>query len=296
MTYINKSILITGSSGFVGKNLIKNLNHYNYTIFKRNVPFNIKEKILINLAGKAHDLNFVSDPSSYYEANTYFVKYIFDEFLNSQAEVFITLSSVKAVADEVSSFLTEDDIPNPITHYGKSKLLAEQYILDKEIPKGKRVYILRPCMIHGPGNKGNLNLLYKFVKKNYPWPLGAYKNQRSFCSIENLCFVIDELIKNDRIPSGIYNIADDEPISTNELLNLIANTKKFNIKIWNIPKNIISIIVAICDFFKLGLNSERIKKLTESYVVSNKKISVAMKKKLPVSTKDGLIKTILSFE
>lgn len=51
------------------------------------------------------------------------------------------------------------------THYGKSKLLAEQYILSKTIPNGKRVYILRPCMIHGTGNKGNLNLLYKIVSK-----------------------------------------------------------------------------------------------------------------------------------
>ncbi|MGK4422647.1 hypothetical protein ACSLVQ_30785, partial [Klebsiella pneumoniae] len=73
-----------------------------------------------------------------------------------------------------------------ITHYGKSKLLSEQFILSQDIPKGKRVYILRPCMIHGPNNKGNLNLLYEIVKKRIPWPLGMFKNKRSFCSIDNL--------------------------------------------------------------------------------------------------------------
>ena len=84
------------------------------------------------------------------------------------------------------------------------------YILSKEIPKGKRVYILRPCMIHGPGNKGNLNLLYQLVSKGLPWPLGGFQNQRSFLSVENLCFVIKELLENESIPSGVYQVADDE--------------------------------------------------------------------------------------
>ena len=105
------------------------------------------------------------NPAEYYEINTELTKNIFDSFLISDAKVFITLSSVKAVADSVNDILTEDHISDPKTHYGKSKLLAEQYILSKKIPSGKRVYILRPCMIHGPGNKGNLNILYKIVTK-----------------------------------------------------------------------------------------------------------------------------------
>ena len=72
------------------------------------------------------------------------------------------MSTVKAVADEVKGILSEDEIPNPKTHYGISKRKAEEYLLSKELPLGKRLYILRPCMIHGPGNKGNLNLLFNF--------------------------------------------------------------------------------------------------------------------------------------
>ena len=85
-------------------------------------------------------------------------------------------------------------------------------------------------MIHGPNNKGNLNLLYKIVKRGMPWPLGNFKNQRSFCSIDNLSFIIKELIKNNNVKSGIYNVSDDETISTNELINLISsvlNKKNF---------------------------------------------------------------------
>ena len=99
---------------------------------------------------------------------------MYDAFLMSNSSVFIMLSSVKAVADDVVGPLREDCVPNPKTHYGKSKLLAELYILSKQIPHGKRVYVLRPCMIHGPNNKGNLDVLYKFVSKRIPWILGAF--------------------------------------------------------------------------------------------------------------------------
>src|SRR5690606_40901886 len=64
------------------------------------------------------------------------------------------------------------------------KLMAEEYILSKPLPDNKRVYIIRPCMIHGPGNQGNLNLLYKVVEKGIPWPLAAFENKRSFLSID----------------------------------------------------------------------------------------------------------------
>jgi len=231
----------------------------------------------------------------YYEVNTELTKNVFDQFLKSNAKVFITLSTVKAVADRLNGFLTEDSIPNPITHYGKSKLLAEQYILSMQIPEGKRVYILRPCMIHGPGNKGNLNLLYLIISKGFPWPLGAFDNKRSFCSIDNLCFIINELIDNDKIPSGVYNIADNDPVSTNELITLIAKSQNKNLKIWNIPKSIIIMFIKLGDLFRLPLNTERLNKLTETYVVSNQKIMKAINKPLPINSKDGLLKTFGSF-
>jgi nucleoside-diphosphate-sugar epimerase len=219
----------------------------------------------------------------------------FDAFLSSDAKIFITLSSVKAAADTLESVLTEVHHPNPITHYGKSKLLAEQYILSKTIPEGKRIYILRPCMIHGPGNKGNLNLLYKIVSKGFPWPLGTFENKRSFCSIDNLCFIINELINNEAIPSGVYNIADDEPLATNDLIKLIAECQENKYYIWNVPKSIIKLLSKLGDLLKLPLNSERLNKLTETYIVSNNKIITAINKTLPLSAKEGLMKTLNSF-
>jgi nucleoside-diphosphate-sugar epimerase len=297
------NISFTGASGFVGQNLIVYLGNSHLILHKIDrkdiarsyIEISNNTDAILHLAGKAHDFKKDSSSDEYYKVNTELTKKIFDTFLTSNAKVFITLSSVKAVADEVDGELPEDVIPNPITHYGKSKLQAEQYILSKQIPVGKRVYILRPCMIHGPGNKGNLNLLYRFVSKGIPWPLGSFANSRSYLSIENLCFIIKELIESEDIPSGVYNVADDIPLSTNELINIIAESKGKKARILNLSMNLIKVLARVGDLIKLPLNSERLQKLTESYVVSNTKIKAALGKPLPVSSKDGLIRTFKSF-
>ena len=293
-------IAITGATGFVGVNLENYLKTSQDVESMRvrylpNQQFDIKSDAIIHLAGKAHDLKKVSHPQDYYEANFELTKQLFDAFLNSEAKVIVFMSTVKAVADEVKGILSEDAIPNPKTHYGIAKHQAEQYILSHKLSEGKRVYILRPCMIHGPGNKGNLNLLYQLVAKGFPWPLGAFENQRSFLSIENLCFVIKELLENNAIPSGIYQVADDASLSTNKLIELLGTSLNKKSRIFNIPSSWIKRGAKLGDYLHLPLNSERLQKLTENYVVSNHKILTAMEKGLPVSTEQGLIRTFESF-
>ncbi len=292
---------MTGATGFIGTNLNHFLNNFFFNIFKLDLRNSTSIKIahdidvVVHLAGKAHDLKNITNSNEYYQVNTELTKTVFDAFLDSKAKVFITLSSVKAVADVLDGVLTEDQTPNPITHYGKSKLLAEQYILSKQISEGKRVYIIRPCMIHGSGNKGNLNLLYKLVSKGIPWPLGAFDNKRSFCSIDNLMLIIKELINREDIPSGVYNVADDEALSTNEVISLLSVSQNRKPKIWILPKGLIKAFAKLGDLLQLPLTTERLQKLTESYVVSNQKIKSAIGKNLHVSAKDGLFKTFNSF-
>mgnify|MGYP000542181274 FL=1 len=150
-------------------------------------------------------------------------------------------------------------------------------------------------MIHGPGNKGNLNLLYKLVSKGIPWPLGSFDNKRSFCSIDNLMFIIKELINREDIPSGVYNVADDEALSTNEVFSLLAVSQNRIPKIWFLPKGLIKALAKLGDLLRLPLTTERLQKLTESYVVSNQKIKSVIGKNLQISAKDGLLKTFNSF-
>ena len=303
-----KKILITGASGFIGKNIIKYLQSKNLNTlsFSRSYGMNYEKidlnylndqgvETILHLAGKAHDLKDVSSEKEYFEANFLLTIKIFDAFLESNAKTFIFFSSVKAVKDHYQDILIEDTYPTPFTAYGKSKSNAENYLLSKIIDIEKRIIILRPSMVHGPGNKGNLNLLYNLVSKNVPWPLGAFKNKRSFCSIDNLCFIVYELIIRRKIKSGIYNISDDDPVSTNRLIELIGISMYKKPAILKINKNIIKFLANLGDMIKLPLNSERLTKLTESYIVSNLKINKAIDNNHPVTSEEGLLNTFHSF-
>lgn len=227
-------ILITGLSGFIGQNLSKYLSNLSFSIIGislRNLNWkeSLQGNVIIHLAGKAHDTKKTSNDSEYFKVNTDLTISLFDAFLESEISDFIYFSSVKAVADEVTGILSEENEANPKTPYGKSKLNAENYILAKEIPPNKRVFIIRPCMIHGPGNKGNLNLLYSMVNKRIPYPLAAFDNRRSFLGIDNLNFMIKEILENKKIVSGVYNFADDDFLSINELVKIFFRFTEENL-------------------------------------------------------------------
>ena len=226
--------------------------------------------------------------------NTGLTQKIFDYFLQSKSRKFLFFSTAKAAADKVEGVLTEDVVPAPVGPYGESKIKAEEYILSHLNPE-KQVYILRPCMIHGPGNKGNLNLLYNMVKKGIPWPLGAYENRRTFTSIDNVSFVISGLLTKD-VPSGIYNLGDDEALSTNELIQIICSSLGKKAHIWRFPKGLMNGLAKVGGRLHLPLNPERLRKLTENYVSSNAKIKAALGiEQMPVRAKDGFRKTLSSF-
>lgn len=298
-------IILTGASGFVGQNLSsylqKDVEYRLITLGRKDlaepvIQFNANVETVIHLAGKAHDMKSVSRPDEYYEVNSELTKRLFDAFLRSDAKTFIFISSVKAAADTVQGVLTESFSPDPRTHYGKSKLMAEQYIQEQPLPSGKSYYILRPCMIHGPGNKGNLNLLYKFVEKGIPYPLAAFENKRSLLSIENLCFIIRELTLKKDIPSGIYNVADDKPLSTNEIVSILAASLGKKPRLWRLSAGFIHLLAKIGNVLRLPLNTERLQKLTENYVVSNAKIKLVINAGLPLESTEGLSVTASSFK
>ena len=329
-------ILITGIHGFVGSNLVEALKK-EHTIYgldivspqkegvKYTFSWNDLEKVsmipevdaIIHLAGKAHDVKNKSAADVYFKVNTELTKKVFDYFLAHESiKKFVFFSTAKAAADKVEGVLTEDVVPSPVGPYGESKIAAENYILSKfkEFnglsslredpleqlehlkPTSKDVYIFRPCMIHGPGNKGNLNLLYNVVKKGIPWPLGAFENRRTFTSIENICFAVNGVLTKE-VASGIYNMGDDEALSTNELIEEICKSLGKKAHIWKLPKGLMNGAAKIGDWLHLPLNSLRMQKLTENYISSNAKIKAALGvDRMPVDAREGLKRTLESFK
>ena len=277
-------ILITGSNGFVGTNLRKYLEgrgHQCVTLDVRNADYDWTElaeipfescDAIVHLAGKAHDLKKVASEQSYFDVNVGLTEKIFNASVDKVAR-FVYFSSSKASADGNA--------------YGRSKLAAEQFL-------NGRAIVLRPAMIHGPGNKGNLNLLWNIARRGLPWPLAAFENKRSFTSIGNVCAAVEALC--ERGENGIYLIADDEMLSTNRLIELIAEVCGKRAKLWRIPRGVMRFAAKIGDILHLPLNTERIEKLTEDSFVDNSRLKAALGwTQMSVRAEDGMRDTLRYF-
>ncbi len=284
-------ILISGAYGFVGTNLSRYLAAKGHKCIALDIAKGNAEAYsgfhawdgldgidwpsidaVVHLAGKAHDLKKVSDPQSYLDINVGLTERLFN-VCHGKVPRFIYFSSSKAA---------DADTP-----YGKSKLAAEQFL-------DGRAIVLRPAMIHGPGNKGNLNLLWGIARRGFPWPLAAFENRRSFTSIGNVCAAVEALC--ERGGNGVYPIADDEMLSTNRLIELMAETCGRKPRLWRLPKGLMRLVARMGDVAHLPLNTERLGKLTEDSFVDN----AALKKllgwlQMPIRAEDGMRETLKSF-
>ena len=307
-------ILITGIHGFIGSNLVRELKDDN-ELYGLDIVAPEKEGVIqtyswedldegripqvdaiVHLAGLAHETGSrQSAPERYFQINTDLTKKIYDWFLKSCAKKFVFFSSASVYGSRIRTYEKPEDEPcEPDTPYGQSKRKAEEYILEQELPTGKNYYILRPAMIHGPGNKGNLNLLFKVVEKGLPWPLGAYDNRRSFASVGNITKVVADLISGEA-ESGVFNVSDDNPASTNRIVEMICHANGIKSRIWHIPRWIIKPVAIVGTWLHLPLNKIRLRKLTTDALLSNTKIKTALGwEKMPISSEEGLCLTIKS--
>jgi nucleoside-diphosphate-sugar epimerase len=311
------SILVTGITGFLGINFIRGFQDYKIigisrsaqnlklSVTHQNVDFytwndflktNLEPSVVINMAGKAHDLKKVNDDSDYIKANVEFTKNVFEWFANSNSRVFIQISSIKAVVDHAKDVVNEATPESPTTIYGRTKLEADTYLerASKKL-KNKSVIVLRPSMIHGPGNKGNLNLLYRAVLKKVPYPLGAYTNIRSFTSVDNLLFILRCIIEKSQPGFEKYVVCDENGLSTTGLIQIIGEESKVEPCILNIPKFFISALAKLGDILNLSFNTERLTKLVESFEVDSSAIRKKYSIIYPLSAEEGIRKTIRSF-
>ncbi len=294
------NIAVLGSSGFIGQNLLKALpKAQGLSIRNSNWKNELKSvDVIINLVGKAHDHNGKNTEKDYYDVNFELSKEVFENFIKSDAKILIHVSSIAAL-EEFESIrpLIETDKCHPESWYGKSKRAAEKWMLEQNLPIDKKLFIIRPPMVHGPGDKGNLTLLFKLISKGIPYPLGSFNNKRSFIGIDNFNFFIIKMIEKPQLlATGIYHIADKEVLSTKEIIEIIKNETGKNTITLFIPQNLIKLVARLGDFANFPLNTKRLKKMTNNLELScNKICEVLHIEKLPFTAKDGLIKTIKSF-
>ena len=293
--------IILGSSGFIGQNLIKrNPNSEGVSLRDGNWKNQISDaEVIINLVGKAHDHKGTATEQDFHYANVDLAKEIFNEFLKSNANLIIHISSIAALEEfESQNPLREEDECHPFSSYGKTKREAEEWLLQQNLPEKKKLIILRPPMVHGEGDKGNLGLLYKLISKGIPYPLASFDNKRSFISIDNFSYFINQIIENkELLENGIYHISDDEAVSTKEIIEIIKKVENNNTLNLSLPKVLVKFLAKIGDIIPLPLNTKRLKKMTGNLEVSNQKIKNALGiTQLPISAKKGIEITIKSFK
>jgi len=307
-------VTIVGGSGFVGSRLIKNLKNFelenldkNQSPFykritqivdirdKKQLKFNKDSKCVILLAAEHRD--DVQPISLYYDVNVNGTQNVLDIMDNKGITNLIFTSSV-AVYGLNKNNPDEYHIHDPFNHYGKSKWLAEEVIktwYDKN-PNNKSVTIIRPTVIFGERNRGNVYNLLKQISTGRFLMIGSGKNKKSMAYVGNVVAFIKERLIKVKPGYHVYNYVDKPDYNMNELVSVIEDKMKLKVPKIKIPYWL-GIICGFCfDLFskltrrKLTISSVRVKKFCATTQFDSKKLNKSFN--APYSLKEGLENTL----
>ncbi len=229
-------LLITGSNGYLGNSFLNQYkNKYSFEKFSflsqklEDINFDSID-IILHCAALVHQ-KVEHSYEKYHDINVDYPVKLARLAKQNGVKQFIFISTIAVYGEDIQK-LDENTTSNPITPYGKSKLEAEEQLLELS-DNSFIVSIIRPPMIYGKNAPGNIDSLIKLVKKLPILPLGKIDNKRSFISIQNLCYIIDEIITQKQ--NGIFLASDDEPLSTSKLIELIAKNLDKKIYLIKIP-------------------------------------------------------------
>ncbi|HIK27230.1 MAG: NAD-dependent epimerase/dehydratase family protein [Oscillatoriaceae bacterium SKW80] len=323
-----KLILITGSTGFIASHLIQFLlkkQLYNIrAAFRTNfsqlspnvIPIPIGNidgntdwidalkgtDTVIHLAARAHVLH---DSSSYPEAeffkvNTEGTTNLVRQSIAAGVKHFIFISSIGAIATLSDQILTENSPCNPDTPYGRSKLQAEKALIDLASKSSMTWTILRPTLVYGQGNPGNMERLIKLVKQGWPLPFGLVKNRRSFVYVGNLVDAIATCITHPNAKNQIFLVSDRQYLSTPELIRKIAYHLGRPCNLLPVPPRLLKLAGYLGDTVEhllnrpIPLNSATIERLLGSLAVDSSYIQTTLNWQPPYSIDQGLEQTLRS--
>lgn len=218
-------VLLTGSSGFIGsyfqKNYARKYAIQSFSFLKDDLnTLHVKEiDVVIHLSALVHQMSGACD-EAYERVNVKQTLELALKAKESGVKQFIFMSTVKVYGEESNIPYTEISSCHPEDAYGRSKLKAERE-LQKLVSEDFIVSIIRTPIVYGYGVKANMKNLMKLVENIFILPFGGIVNKRSFVYIGNLCSLIDVIIKSTK--NGIFLAGDDNPLSTTQLIEYIAN-------------------------------------------------------------------------
>lgn len=230
-------ILLTGSNGFIGGYFCETYNkNYKIETFSfRTDDFNTlsleQTEVVVHLSALVHQMGGASK-EEYYRVNYSNTLSLAKKAKIGGVKQFIFMSTVKVYGEESKEIYCEETPCHPQDDYGKSKLSAENALLELE-DENFRVAIIRTPIVYGAGVKANILSLVNLIQKVPALPLGNIKNRRSMVYIGNLCAIIHRIIETKN--SGIFLAADDEALSTSQFIELIAKALKKEIVLVSLP-------------------------------------------------------------
>lgn len=247
-------LLVTGSSGFVGRQLIQQLQglpEYDVRALVRRLPKVLATgvdysvlpdfstvtvehpalqdvDVVVHLASRVHVMNDTeSDPlEAFRRVNVGYTLQLARSAVAAGAKRFIFVSSVKVNGEQTALGrpYSETDTPLPVDPYGVSKMEAENALRALAAESGLEVVIVRPVLVYGPGVKANFANMMKWLKKGIPLPFGAIANQRSLVALENLVSFILTCVAHPAAANQTFLISDGEDVSTTQLLIRIGKS------------------------------------------------------------------------
>ena len=229
-----KTLMITGASGFIGRNFIERYKD-KYSIVPvdllkikpEDIEFEGVDTVL-HLAALVHQMNG-APREKYFEVNTELTRKVAEAAKKNKVKHFIFYSTVKVYGYDGDlynhNFILNEHSPcNPVNDpYGESKWEAEKILKEMETDNFI-VSVIRPPMVYGKGVKGNMESLIKLVKRVPILPFSYTKNRRSFVNIDNLLFLTSLVI--DKEKDGIFLPLDEKPLSLKEMIEGIEEGLK----------------------------------------------------------------------
>jgi nucleoside-diphosphate-sugar epimerase len=259
-----KKVLVTGSTGFIGKKLIKVIDGHirvlsrrkqsNYetivcNLEKESIPDNtlIGIDTVFHLAGFAHDLREADKIKNLYKkVNVDATVELAELAVKSGVKRFVFVSSVKAGGSSVSGkCVNETDQCDPDGIYGKTKREAELKLLEIGRVSGMCVSIIRPALVYGSSVKGHLQLMLSAIKNGWFPPLPETGNQRSMIHVDDLVRAILFIAEDKRTNGQIFIATDGTPYSARKIYIAMCNSMGKSIPKWSIPKILFDIIILI---------------------------------------------------